>query len=484
MAGLENPLGLAALAAVAVLVVLLRFARRGPLVTVGSLWLWRQVPAAPRVHRRVRTDLPFWLQLAAVVALAAALARPFWSAPARPGGGAPLVAVLDVSASMQTHEAAGPRLETARALLDAELAALPTGTPAMLVAAGARPRVAMRWTTDVAAVRAALANLAATDEPTRLPRALALAEAEQRRRPGTRIAVATDLPPAAGDVAWHAVGATDDNAAVTRLAVDAPPFAPVRAATVTATVRNFAARPRAVTVRADVDGVPWATRPVILAPRGSAEIRLEAPPRDGVVTVALDGGDALAVDDRAVTALAAARPLDLLLVSESDTLAAALSALVGSLPDGRLEIVNPAGLRERDAGSTASALHPVAILDGVVPGHAGALARPALLVAPPPDNPVCPGRGVAAHPAVVDWDDTHPILAGVEGLAALGVPRATVLRRPPWGTEVLHAATARGGFPLLVAGEVDGWRRACLAAPLPTPLTDADALPLVVVTLS
>jgi hypothetical protein len=122
------------------------------------------------------------------------------------------------------------------------------------------------------------------------------------------------------------------------------------------------------------------------------------------------------------------------------------------------------------------------LFDGFVPER----RRPtnALYIAPPPGNVLCPSTGGAEAASVIDWETTHPALAGLDDLEALSVTPAVHLETPDWGTPLVYAAARGVGFPLLVAGERDGRRVACLGAPLAPPLASSDQLPLLVLTLS
>jgi len=162
--------------------------------------------------------------------------------------------LLDVSASMQAREPEGVRFDLARARAEREIARLASSDEAMLVTAGARAGVVLRWSTDRTLARRRLEELSALDVPTDLTPALELALSEGRARAGTRILVLTDLPAAesglaAADLAaveWKRVGRTDDNVGIVGVSVDEPPFADARAASVLVLVRNFARAPRRV----------------------------------------------------------------------------------------------------------------------------------------------------------------------------------------------------------------------------------------------
>lgn len=488
MLELANPLGLLALASVGVLIALTLLARRTRITPVASLLLWKRIQVPPVERQRFRPDLLFVLRLLLLLALAGGYVRPYVAGTAGGAAGG-LAVVLDVSASMQVREAEGRRFDTARRRLDALVSALPADSPVLLVAAGYRPRVALRWTTDRTRLAERLAALDPLDTPTALAPAVRLALGEAARRPGARVAVLTDLPPAAGGLApaelaaadWTAIGRRGDNVALTALTVDAPPFAEPADVRAEVVVRNFATVPRAVTLEASLDDVPWIRHALALPARGSRRVALGPPPRTGLLHVRLGGDDALAVDDQAVAWIPSQPPLDVLAVTESDAFAAAIRALVATAPRGHLEVVNQAGLSER-AGVTAVA-GVVTVFDRMAP-PAGDGAGGLLYVAPPPGNTVCPSARVLDDASVVDWDAGHPLLVGLNGLEAVEAARAVQLALPPWGVPVATAASRRAAYPFLVVGEARGRRRACLAAELPPGPVTSDAMPLALLTLA
>jgi hypothetical protein len=479
--GLANPAGALAFAALAALVLLHLRRRRRDAVPVATLFLWRRVRAPLVDRRRVRPDALFWLQAAALFLLAAAYVRP-WVTGGGPSGAARLAVVLDVSASMQAREAEGVRFELARARALASLAA--AAGEVMLVTAGPRPAVALRWSDDRALARRRLEEMEALDVPGDLAPALELAVAEADARPGTRVLVLTDRPPeehgaAAADRAleWVRIGRRDDNVAVAGLSIEAPPFAGAAAARVLAVVRSYARTPRRVVLDARAGGAPWARRDLELAAGAMLAVPLPAPPAGGALEVAVDAGDALAVDDRAWGWLAPGGPLDAVVATRSAAVAD-LFARLAAASGGRATVVAPEGWT-----AAAAAGHRVAVLDGFVPPAAPETAG-TLYAAPPPGSVVCPAAGRAEDVRVVDWDATHPLLRGTAGLQSPPLPAASVLAVPAWGRAVVLGATPAAGFPLLVAGERDGRRVACLAPALGDDLLASDHLPLLLVALA
>jgi von Willebrand factor type A domain/Aerotolerance regulator N-terminal len=482
--GVLNPGGAFTLAAVAALIVLHLRLRRRRTIPVSTLFLWRQIPTQVLGRRRFLRTLLFVLQLGVLLALIAGYLRPY---RARGGVAAQpsLLLVLDASASMQAREAGGTRFELARRRARDLVGRLGPGGTTMIVVAAGGAHVALGWTADDTRVQRRLEELEPLDTPTNLAPALRLGLGEVRGHAGARLAVLTDLPPDGilvspaelAAIDWIQIGETDDNLALTGLTLEEPAFATLHDATATVVVRNYAARERHARLEARAGSEPWATRELTLPPRGSEHVRLGAPPAAGLVEVSLDAGDALPVDDRAVGWLAPAAPLDVLVVTDSDELAADLSRLAPALDGSRIDTIS----RARWDGDPPPGYATV-LFDGFVPER----QRPvnALYVAPPPGNPLCPSIGTAVDASVIDWESGHPALAGLDDLNALADTPAIQLETPPWGTALVYAAARGVGFPFLIAGERDGRRVACLGAALTPPLASSDRIPLLVLTLS
>lgn len=483
---LEHPYGLGALAAVAVLVVLYLFDRRRRPIPVGTLFLWQEIVSPPRERQRFLPDPLFFAQLAVVLALVAAFVKPVLDTPPTPGAGASLLLVLDVSASMQTTERQGTRFDAARERAHALVAESAATSDVMVVTAGSRPLVALPWTQERARVRATLETLTPLDTPTDLGSALELARGIATARPAVRMVVLTDLPPEASGIDpetrahfdYVQLGRNDDNVAIAAITVTTPPFHGPRDATATVDVRNHGRTTREVVLEARVGGSPWVRRMLVIAPRATEHVLLTRPPATGVLEVQLTTDDALAVDDHAAAWIGASTPLDLLLVTDSRALADAFGEIAAALAGSRIEVTS----RERYEAAPPDGRR-VALFDGVVPATVP-LATNALYVTPPAGNAVCPSAGRRPDAVVVDWDGDHPVLAGLGALQALAVTGASQLGEAAWGTPIVLAASDDVAFPLLVAGERNGRRTACLGAELGGPLASSDRVPLLLLTLA
>jgi hypothetical protein len=473
--GVLDPAGALGLAAVAALVALHLLGRRRRLV-VGSLLLWRQVPATRNAgRRRFRPDLLFVLQAMLLLALVGALVRPYLAASGTESRAA-IVLVIDLSASMQTREDGGSRLDLARrkarTLVDAD------ETETMLVAAAERAHVLLGWTSDSTIVRRRLENLEAVDVAAALAPAVVLAIGEAQARPGARVVVLTDLAPAASGlpddavaaVDWAQVGRTDDNLALASLDVAVPAFGAAGAASATIVVKSHAHAARRTTLTATVDERPWAQRTLELPARGTALVRLVDPPGGGVLRVALAGDDALAADDVALGWIPRADAPAVVLVGDVPPALpwTALPLHVSSMSAARYADAPPAGPH-------------VVVLDGRAAPPLPPQAS--VLWAPPPAGTPCAGDGLAEAAAVIDWEAGHPVVGGLDGLDALALSPVHRLVVPSWGAGIVRVASPDDVFPLLVAG-VDRERRvACLGTALDASLVRTDRLPLLLMVL-
>ncbi len=480
MIGLAEPAGALGLIALAVLVALHLLARRHRTVAVSSLRLWRRLPAQSIERRRFLPDLLFLLQAALLLVLAVALMRPYLPLPATPAGGRALVAVVDLSASMQTRETAGARIDIARGRLRALVDALDPGLEVMLIAAGARPAVALRWTADRGVALGALEALDALDVGTSLAPAVDLALASAGAHAPARVILLTDVarersgiaPDALARIDYVAIGRTDDNVGLTGLRVDTPPFGDPAAAVAVVEVRNASHAARRARLAARIGDRAWTRRDVDLPAHGLVSVALASPPATGLLTVALEDHDALGTDDHAFGWIPAATPLDLVVASDDADAVRTLRALVTAVPHGRIDVVPSAAL-----DATKLPARATLVLDRVEAPPAS--AGPLLAITPPKGTAPC--ATLRRHPsaAVVDWDDGHPTLAGLSDLQALDLTDVAELSTPPGASDVVLAAAPGTTFPLLVAGEVDGHRIACLGARLGTP----DDLPLLLLVL-
>jgi hypothetical protein len=218
------PLGLVALLAIPLILVLhlLRPRRRRVVLSTTALW---QAAFRERERglgfRRLLRDVSLLLLLATALVLGLALADPRWVT--RASESADTVLVLDVSASMKTR-AGGGRTRFDQAL--AEAARIVDGLPRegrMLVMTSGRKAVLRTgFEPDRDVLRRVLAQIRPGDEAGRPREALALALSLLRNREHGRIYFVTDgafepdVEPGLHQVVFRIVGGPARNVAITR----------------------------------------------------------------------------------------------------------------------------------------------------------------------------------------------------------------------------------------------------------------------------
>ena len=288
--GFEHSLLLwTALPAAVLLLLLYLLHRRSKTRVVPAIFLWDRPEASPNSGSRLQFRLPpplFYLELAILLLLTAALAAPFVSTPET---FPPLAVVLDASMSMQAKLPGGKSpLESGTAFLKSELKGLPSRRVVWILA-GESPELASDgdgrtdftafWTAD-----ASSSDLAAA------------ASLARRVARGCHLLIVTDREPGfelAPDTTCYAAGAPLPNSAIVnarrtsgRLLIEAA---------------NFSSQPIDATLalepgnqRSPLHLDPRETRRVVLAVPGEAA--------HSAVTIKLEnpGANALAVDDSVV----------------------------------------------------------------------------------------------------------------------------------------------------------------------------------------
>jgi len=484
--GLEAPVGLAALAAIAPLVWLYLRLRRRPPQLVSSLVLWRSIPEAKLVKRRPRPPLLFLIQVLLIVALGLALARPFSLLPAPASLPPDAVIVLDVSASMQALEAGKTRFSEARAAAEELIGELGRATPSRrfsIIAAGLHPRVVGTGLTadDAEATLGMLETVDTGGNPTA---AVELATS-QVGATGT-VHLFSDAPPeslvlsrdARAVTTVHRFGTSDNNAAIVGVRVPDNRFEEQSSTRVLVTVKNFSVDHRSAVVElTPLDAGPGATSPrqeVLLEPRDGQVVSFEGIAWSGPFQVTLGPADDLPLDNVAYGFIPPHEPLRVLLVTDEPAHAHEIDDLARRLGNLLVSVVSPAAYRPAIATE-------VTLFDRFVPPL------------PPPGNVayLAPRQGNSDIAIVGTTSDTrfaevrdHELLAGVQnpqtllsgnlvGLASGGPLKPVLLGR----AEGNEAA-------LVLAGTIGERRVVATAFPLRVRSRDADQLPSLIFTLN
>jgi von Willebrand factor type A domain/Aerotolerance regulator N-terminal len=297
--GLLEPRNLAYLASLAVLVAIYLRARAKPTLEVSSLMLFDEIAAPVASSRVLRTDLMFWLEMAALGTLSMALAGLYIRGTGAASHHRTRALIFDLGAGMGAREGSGTRFDEARRQALAIVAAARPGDSFSVIGYALEATVRRAPTSHLAEVRRAIEEL----RPVALPaRAAALRAALTRARGAAEIDLFADRAPAGGlsnsagpgaRVHLHRVGAPAANLAIVALEPGTVGAAPGRVA-----VRNFSDRPQLCEIALDLDGQSVLDTTIVLEPRGQTVLPFGPLKRGGVVQARIVTADALDADNR------------------------------------------------------------------------------------------------------------------------------------------------------------------------------------------
>jgi Ca-activated chloride channel homolog len=424
---------------------------------VSSTLLWMAAYhelQARKPWRRVPPSLLLLLQILALAAIVAALARPYVLSAESTGPDG--IVLLDVSASMQATDIAPSRFEAARARVVELIDALEPDQTLALVSLGAEPRLVAPRTSDRDLLHRALSSLQPSTQAANLPAALSLAASLADGRPETlvfvvgdgaidRSQIPADLPftlrsitvgGAADNLAIAAFGTRDLNGRLAALG----------------RVTNYGTQRRTATLNLRVDGTRFDARFLAIEPGASADAQWDDLPQSArVLEARLVESDALALDNTAWAVVGGDRATRILLVSEANVF---LERALALRPNVRLTRVDPAAYVPEEVRAQPFDL---IVFDGFLPDvlpDAGGL----FLIHPPPGSTLVRTRGEVLVSRLSPAREGHPLLNDVP-LAGVHVARARLIEVPPWADTILESPET----PLLLVGEATNHRTAVLA---------------------
>jgi hypothetical protein len=328
---LANPAALAWLLLAVPVVIFYILKIRLKRVPVSTVLFWRQIfdEKKPRsLWQRLRHLVSLAVQLLLLLLLGGALAEPFLTGEAL--SSRRVILILDNSASMNATDVAPTRLAKAKEEALQVIQGLRFRDEMAIVAAGTQPRVVCGLTGHQKTLRQALATIEASDGPTQLAGAIAVARRLSAEGEGEgkhcHIVVVSDgctedaVELAKGpDVRFLGVGGRAANLAITRFQVRRSTMDPI-GYEILAEVTNFSDEPTGdFRLAISLNGNPVDVKPLKLEPNGKWSEVLESTTADGgLLTAQLvvkdERGDqpypdALAVDNKAVAVLPKREPM-------------------------------------------------------------------------------------------------------------------------------------------------------------------------------
>lgn len=281
------------------------------------LWLWRLASTYRQVrvpslipfeqllrkssNRRTRlvTNVLFWIQLLALLAMVLALARPVKFARRMNT----TLAVLDTSASMSARQAGTTAFEHARRSLLDELKRKKAGDAIFLMITAPPTALTPQPVSDLSLLERLIASVKVTQLGGNLSSTEHLGRALLGRSPD-RLIIATDEPApehlSDKRITWIGASHPAGNFAVVSVEASTPLCAP-QEGRLAATVQNFSDKQSKVTVTARQEARLLAQTPVFLEPHARQSVTLGLPPAtQGMVELLLQASpDSLEADNRA-----------------------------------------------------------------------------------------------------------------------------------------------------------------------------------------
>ncbi len=414
-------------------------------VIVSSTFLWKKSIEDLRVNapfQRLRKSLLLLLQLLALAALILAASKPYFT---RAGaGGRNIFLLIDNSASMNSREDGGTRLELARKEARAMVEELIGGDRMAILTFSHRTSVLQPLTSDRAQLLRAVDSVPATSLPTELFQALRTAGALAESLPAAEVYVIGDgaygiqaaLPPEIQRLAirYSRVGTGQENLGITELDVRRS-FGFRQRLELFVSVKNSTGEEQRTALGIYRDDRLIAARELVI-PAGrsfshafdatrflSEESALsEGDPEPVILRLEVADGGLLEDDDRAYVRLMPPERMDVLVVGEENFALDRILAVQDHIDARRVSLGEFEELAA--AGKLASEPAKVVIFDRRAPP--GPPDRPALYLGSYPDVPelfeMTSGESkeagsaedagkpqVIKNPVIVDWDGNHPV---------------------------------------------------------------------------
>lgn len=449
--GLLNPRNLIYLASLAVLIAIYLRARAKPTLEVSSLMLFDEIAAPVASSRVLRTDLMFWLEMAALGAVSMALAGLYLRTTEKAAAHHQSRALIfDLGAGMGARERNWTRLDEARRQALEIVGEARPGDDFSVIGYASEATVYRAPTSHLAEVQEALEDL----KPTALPaRAAAMQAALMRARDTAEIDLFADRAPSADllnssgagvRVHLHQIGAPAANLAIVALESGTVNASPGRVV-----VRNFSDRPQICELAVDLDAKTLMSTTTVLEPRGQTVIPFGPLKHGGLIRARIVTDDALAADNNRWTLAPADKPDKALVMSPSPEARDDLARVLLAVNQGLIvTAIDPVKFDLKSAPR-----YRLAVLEDSYDPGIKADAR--LIIYPPPwlehSAPPSWQLPVAGTVATAEMQERAD---GEQLGQPLALSPARILSLPQWMDVLAHGTGAgtSGSFPLAASG--------------------------------
>lgn len=457
-----NPVAFLALVAIVPLVIMYLLKEHTRILEVPSMLFWRKLEQHPQASKslslqRFLSQPLFWIQLLILLLVVGALAEPQWHQSARK-----IALLVDISASMQTRESGGSRLDLAKEQARALIEEMEPLDRMILISVGTRHEVVLGFSSKKKTLTSAVDSLVATDTSADIDGIFSfiasLSDSSERLDVMVLSDQSLDSRMGSGSNAAYRfssriVGSSGENTGFVGINQQVG-LAGIQGTSGDLLLRNYVPETRSGTLFLTQDGKTIMEAVVDLPPSASVPVRIGQLFGDGPVTAEFRIADSLALDNRVVF-LPTTNSMPSMRVWTSD---ATFSSLCGQL-DGYLVTVRPPGAADRDGEQ-----FDIYLYDGIQPEI---LPAGGVVVVDAPGN----GRPNFER-AFYHWRSDHPVLNGLvlDGLSLAGA--STFGDLPGWSDILAQTRTD----PAVYAGTTNGHRRVVMSLDIAEQLDSPSAL--------
>ncbi len=453
--GIINPLALAYLPLVGLLVLIYFFRRKRKTIPVPSFIPWRTLRQDTVRTKLFLVDVLFFLQLIALLLLIFFLARPYL--PSFTSGiiGKDIILLIDTSASMQTLEGDRTRFQLAQEEALELVDGMGISDRMQIITMHTRPQIVSESSGNKDELRELIRGLESIDTGTNMEEALNLGMSLLKHLGNGELHVLTDTEHSSqmdDNVRFvNLAGSSRDNVAITGLDVYQDMFKEYREREAYVTLQNFSDDPKTVLVKSYLNQEPIAEQVVELIPGEYKTVRIQGIMGPGLLRAELAPGDALGADNNAYAIIRHKKTLHALVVAEEQLFVEEMRRIENATGQLKFSVVPPAAYSPDMVKD-----YDITIFHHYVPQEYPDMN--ALFIFPPKDNAFFPVTGWTRGAGFIDWDSSNPILRHLDYMEDLWIYKALHLEPGEDLKTFVMAAGTEEDFPLALAGTVEGKR--------------------------
>lgn len=437
--GFLNPWGFLFALSIPIIVLLYLLKQRYQEVEVSSTYLWEKAIEDMQISspwQRLKRSLLLILQLAAVVLLTLALARPFFL---QEGTSSEYIIILDCSASMQAEDVKPSRFLLAKREIEGFIDGLLPGQRVTLIAAGYDVEVVASRSGDKSLLKKRLEGIEVTNGQDSMEQALVFAQALARELDAAQIRIYSDN---AYQTSNQDMKNVVFNNGGKNFAVELVSWAQTPDGTVVLSkIANYSGEDAAVTLECLVDGATFDVKEVALPADGKEDVYWsEIPAGARRVEIAILDEDDLAIDNRGWTFMEPQRENRVLLVTERNVFLEKAVSL-------RDDVVLEKTAYQHAEGLKGYALY---VFDGYVPSKLPDDGN-IIIFNPPPQNGFLELEGeYIPQTASLVSHSRYAHFFDLVNYKEFNIAKAKRISLPEWAEVVLDG----GQGPLVMAGEI------------------------------